>query len=275
MWQDAIASALLAAVHKEAGLSLEPLLILVAALARDLQADFLPFVPRLAAALTELVEQGAHILMAAPSDVPQACLYIPVLVSARICQVAIKCIMARSSCSSYKASGFVPWLFDRTANEIANLSSAGSWEYGMCRQLVGQTLISLCHGCRRGQGTGAAAAHLQLPVQRPEAPRAVAGGRHAQGAAADGQAALPQRAPCAPAGGPVHGLPTQACQRQGAQGRRAHHLCRSCAALSPDIPDWLHTLAWVHVQRNVTAQVLEALTYLSCWEVSKDTTLRE
>ncbi len=41
-----------------AGLSLEPILILVAALARDLQADFLPFVPRLAAALTELVEQG-------------------------------------------------------------------------------------------------------------------------------------------------------------------------------------------------------------------------
>ena len=42
----------------EAGLSLEPILVLVAALARDLQADFLPYVPRLAAALTVLVEQG-------------------------------------------------------------------------------------------------------------------------------------------------------------------------------------------------------------------------
>ena len=42
----------------EAGLSLEPILILVAALARDLQADFLPYVPRLAAALTVLIEQG-------------------------------------------------------------------------------------------------------------------------------------------------------------------------------------------------------------------------
>ena len=49
----------------EAGLSLEPLLILVAALARDLQADFLPFMPRLAAALTELTEQGTPVLMAA------------------------------------------------------------------------------------------------------------------------------------------------------------------------------------------------------------------
>ena len=67
MRQDAIASTLLAAVHKEAGLSLEPLLILVAALARDLQADFLSVVPRLASALTELVEQGAHVLMAARS----------------------------------------------------------------------------------------------------------------------------------------------------------------------------------------------------------------
>ena len=42
----------------EAGLSLEPILVLVAALARDLQADFLPYVPRLAAALTVLIEQG-------------------------------------------------------------------------------------------------------------------------------------------------------------------------------------------------------------------------
>lgn len=46
----------------EAGLSLEPILILVAALARDLQADFLPYVPRLAAALTALIEQGERSL---------------------------------------------------------------------------------------------------------------------------------------------------------------------------------------------------------------------
>ena len=70
MWQEAVANTLLAAVHMEAGLSLEPLLILVAALARDLQADFLPFVPRLAAALTELTEQGMPVLLAAAGDVP-------------------------------------------------------------------------------------------------------------------------------------------------------------------------------------------------------------
>lgn len=56
--QDAIAGTLLGAVKIEAGLSLEPILILVAALARDLQADFLPYVPGLACALTQLVEQG-------------------------------------------------------------------------------------------------------------------------------------------------------------------------------------------------------------------------
>ena len=56
--QDDIADILLGAIRLEAGLSLEPILVLVAALARDLQADFLPYVPRLAAALTVLVEQG-------------------------------------------------------------------------------------------------------------------------------------------------------------------------------------------------------------------------
>ena len=61
MWQDAIAGALLTAVRMEVGLSLEPILILVAALARDLQADFLAFMPRLAGALTELVENGKNL----------------------------------------------------------------------------------------------------------------------------------------------------------------------------------------------------------------------
>lgn len=69
MGQDVTASTLLAAVRMEAGLSLEPLLILLAALARDLQADFLPFVPRLATALTELVQQGTLALAAAQSHV--------------------------------------------------------------------------------------------------------------------------------------------------------------------------------------------------------------
>ena len=56
--QTEIADNLLGALRMEAGLSLEPILVLVAALARDLQADFLPYFPRLAAALTALVEQG-------------------------------------------------------------------------------------------------------------------------------------------------------------------------------------------------------------------------
>lgn len=61
LWQDAIAGTLLTAVRMEAGLSLEPILVLVAALARDLQADFLAFMPRLAGALTELVENGKNL----------------------------------------------------------------------------------------------------------------------------------------------------------------------------------------------------------------------
>ena len=61
--QDDIADILLGAIRMKAGLSLEPILVLVAALARDLQADFLPYVPRLAAALTVLIEQGERSLI--------------------------------------------------------------------------------------------------------------------------------------------------------------------------------------------------------------------
>ena len=57
--QDAVVDVLLGAVRIEAALSLEPILELLAALARDLQADFVPFMPRVAAALSDLVEQGA------------------------------------------------------------------------------------------------------------------------------------------------------------------------------------------------------------------------
>ena len=42
----------------EAALSLEALLEVSAALARDLQADFLPLMPRLLGALCDLVDEG-------------------------------------------------------------------------------------------------------------------------------------------------------------------------------------------------------------------------
>ena len=42
-----------------AALSLEPLLELTGTLARDLQDDFLPHLPRVAAVLADLVDEGA------------------------------------------------------------------------------------------------------------------------------------------------------------------------------------------------------------------------
>ena len=56
--QGDIVNTLLERVHMEAALSLEPLLALLGALARDLQTDFLPFVPRIFATLGQLVDQG-------------------------------------------------------------------------------------------------------------------------------------------------------------------------------------------------------------------------
>ena len=50
---------LVASLTMAARLSLEPLLDLLAVLARDLLQDYLPLLPRVLAALTRLVEQGA------------------------------------------------------------------------------------------------------------------------------------------------------------------------------------------------------------------------
>jgi hypothetical protein len=58
--QDAVMDILLAAVRMDAALSLEPILELIAALARDLHADFLPYLPRVTAALSDLVDSGEH-----------------------------------------------------------------------------------------------------------------------------------------------------------------------------------------------------------------------
>ena len=55
----------------EAALSLEPLLALLGALARDLQTDFLPFVPRIFATFSQLVNQGA------PFSTPATGLLLP------------------------------------------------------------------------------------------------------------------------------------------------------------------------------------------------------
>lgn len=50
--------ALLGRLRMKAALSLEPLLALVPAVARDLRDDFLPFLPRLIDTLTSLVNSG-------------------------------------------------------------------------------------------------------------------------------------------------------------------------------------------------------------------------
>lgn len=50
---------LLGAVRMDAALSLEPVLALLSVLARDLQEDCVPYVPRIIDSLMDLVEQGA------------------------------------------------------------------------------------------------------------------------------------------------------------------------------------------------------------------------
>ncbi|BDA46529.1 probable small subunit processome component 20 homolog at N-terminal half [Coccomyxa sp. Obi] len=57
--KDAVVEILLGAVRMDAALSLEPILALLSVLARDLLDDFVPYVPRVINALTNLVEQGA------------------------------------------------------------------------------------------------------------------------------------------------------------------------------------------------------------------------
>jgi hypothetical protein len=58
--QDEVMDILLRAVHTEAELSMEPILILIATLARDLQHDYLVFIPRILSTLTQVIEQGAQ-----------------------------------------------------------------------------------------------------------------------------------------------------------------------------------------------------------------------
>ncbi len=51
--------ALLQHINLTAVLSLEPIFMLIGALARDLQADFLPYIPQIFCAYSELVDNGA------------------------------------------------------------------------------------------------------------------------------------------------------------------------------------------------------------------------
>ena len=59
MQQELVVETLLSAVNMEAHLSLEPVLMLMGTLARDLQADYLPFLPKIVDALSTVLEQGA------------------------------------------------------------------------------------------------------------------------------------------------------------------------------------------------------------------------
>ena len=58
---------LLRHVDMKAILSLEPIFMLIGAMARDLQADFLPYLPRIFSTYSELVDNGA--LWRSPSSV--------------------------------------------------------------------------------------------------------------------------------------------------------------------------------------------------------------
>lgn len=78
---------LLAAVRMDAAPSLEPILELIATLARDLQADFLPYLPRVTAALSDLVHSGKHQCREAGYSV-LAC-QMPCLPSSKICHPPI------------------------------------------------------------------------------------------------------------------------------------------------------------------------------------------
>ncbi|KAK9818396.1 hypothetical protein WJX72_012002 [[Myrmecia] bisecta] len=56
--KDQVADILLRSLHIGALLSLDAILALLAALSRDLQADFVPYVPRVATSLADLIEEG-------------------------------------------------------------------------------------------------------------------------------------------------------------------------------------------------------------------------
>lgn len=56
--QAQIVDTLLTAVKLKNALSLPPILHLLSCLARDLQQDFLPYIPRVLAVLTGLIESG-------------------------------------------------------------------------------------------------------------------------------------------------------------------------------------------------------------------------
>lgn len=56
--QDQILETLTQTVRMEAVLSLEPILMLIGALARDLQADFLPYLPQIFTCFSDLVDEG-------------------------------------------------------------------------------------------------------------------------------------------------------------------------------------------------------------------------
>ena len=58
--QDKILEILLRHVDMEAVLSLEPIFMLVGALARDLQADFLPYLPEIFSTYADLVDKGGQ-----------------------------------------------------------------------------------------------------------------------------------------------------------------------------------------------------------------------
>ena len=53
-----IVDTLLQSIKMQAALSLEPLLMLLGILARDLQADYLPYIPRILTAFSNLVDAG-------------------------------------------------------------------------------------------------------------------------------------------------------------------------------------------------------------------------
>ena len=61
--QEQIVDILLQAVKVEAAISLPPILHVLSCLARDLQQDFLPYLPRLLSTATNLVSSGVELTL--------------------------------------------------------------------------------------------------------------------------------------------------------------------------------------------------------------------
>lgn len=86
----------------KAALSLEPILILLSTLARDLQSDFLPFIPRILSSYADLVDEGKPPVI--PISEQALTLYRLAMPS-----IAVSCFAESYSIQVHQISGFPCW----------------------------------------------------------------------------------------------------------------------------------------------------------------------